>query len=108
MLCYVLICYVLFCAYLLCFVMFYLVYLFVLFGVFLHSRVNSLGQPQDLTQNPHPKVKRGRCSALDGSMPTFATSSGILQHGFINESKFSPKSLDKTRMIISEVVHSCS
>ena len=97
-------CFVLICCVLLCFIWFICLFYLVCF----FTRVNSLGQPQDLTQNPHPKVKRGRCSALDGSMPTFATSSGILQHGFINESKFSPKSLDKTRMIMSEVVHSCS
>ena len=33
---------------------------------------------KDLSQNPSPDVKRGRCSTVDGSLPTFATSSGLL------------------------------
>ena len=33
---------------------------------------------KDLSQNPHPDVKRGRVSTNDGSLPTFTTSSGLL------------------------------
>lgn len=35
---------------------------------------------KDLSQNPSPEVKRGRCSAIDGSLPTFTTSSSNLCH----------------------------
>ena len=53
---------------------------FTLWGVdyFAFSHFAPPFSPKDLSQNPDPGVKRGRCSTVDGSLPTFATSSGNL------------------------------
>ena len=40
-----------------------------------------LSQNQDLSQNPHEDVMRGRTSTKDGSLPTFTTSSSTLHLG---------------------------